>query len=181
MTPLIYWGAGSLVGFVVAGLVCAACARIFAQRLRHAIQLEFEYLSRRQLEHDEAEAQAQRQWRAEQEERHARDMRALLAALNARGGKAALPAAAARQPAFPGTAPAPARAPTEPPSAVVSARPPELVHAPLPRAGISAEAAQPEPELSDEEIDALPPELPSLAKPRKRLLRAPTKPPLRSV
>lgn len=58
---------------------------------------------------------------------------------------------------------------------------PPAVPQPLPRPAPFVETPRTEPELSDEEIDALPPELPSPDKPRKRILPPPRKPTLRSL
>jgi len=73
-----------------------------------------------------------------------------------------------------------ARIPTATPR--VSARsvlaPPTPV--PRPRAAIAV-ATPPETELTDEEIDALPPDLPAATRPRKRSLPPPRKPPLQSL
>jgi hypothetical protein len=151
-------------------------ARI-TQHLQQAIQVEIEYLAQRQLERDEIFAQKQRRWQAEQEARHANDIRDLLHALCSQGGKGKADTAATRH----SSSPRIASASIESPPSVVSARPPELVHTPLPRPEIEHVAEQSELELSDAEIDALPPELPHPVKSRKRLPFAPAKPPFRGI
>ena len=148
------------------------------QRVQQAVQVEIEYLAQQQLARDEALAQKQRRWHAEQRAHNAMDLQLLLDTLEARGGKAVTHGVATMQPTSPRTAPV-AAAPTH--SATALARPPESTPVPVPRADIAPEAERPELELSDEEIDALPPELPTLAKPRKRVLPAPRKPPLQSI
>jgi hypothetical protein len=55
------------------------------------------------------------------------------------------------------------------------------MHTPLPRPEPVQEPEVVERELSDEELDALPPELPTDKKPRKRVLPAPKKPTLNSL
>ena len=52
---------------------------------------------------------------------------------------------------------------------------------PLPRPEPQVQAVEAKPELSDEEIDALPPEVPTPGKPRKRILPPPKKPAMRSL
>ncbi|MEJ8810711.1 hypothetical protein WKW77_06505 [Variovorax ureilyticus] len=192
--PLIYLVAGILLGCIGRGLFGAVCARILMQRLRRELigrLQEHEESLRKALtvregvpssapDLDEArmtkrlqqamaieiESLAQRQ--SERDARHANDLRALVEALEARRGKAMTHAATTRQAAAKEPSPA-------------SARPPALTHAPLPRSGPAAAPDEPERELSDEEIDALPPELPAPGKPRKRIQHAPTRPPLRSI
>ena len=72
------------------------------------------------------------------------------------------------------TRPAAAAGPT------LSARPPEMRHTPIPRAQASVDPPAARRELSDEELDALPPELPGPTRSR-RALPAPKKPPFRSL
>ena len=70
--------------------------------------------------------------------------------------------------------PSPSRSlspPLQPPSS-----PPSVALQPLPRPQPVALAAAPEVELTDDEIDALPPELPAPATPHKRVLPPPRKP-----
>jgi len=144
-------------------------------RVQQAIQVEIEYLAQLQLERDEALAQKQRRWHAEQHAGHANDLRALLEALKARGDEAVAHSVNPKQ------ATALRTASIAPSSVAVSARPPELTHRPLPRPEVAPAPERPEIQLSDEEIDALPPDLPAAGKPRRRVLPAPTKPPLRRI
>lgn len=95
----------------------------------------------------------------------------------------------------PGPPAAPAATPARVPAAAIapapfpngktgSAPPPAAQHAPQP-APLARPASKPEPvaqrELTDDELDALPPDLPPLGKPRKRVMAPPKKPPLRSL
>lgn len=73
--------------------------------------------------------------------------------------------------------PPPSRSPS-PPSPRPPSSPPAAVLQPLPRPQSVDLAAAPEVELTDDEIDALPPELPAPALPRKRVLPPPRKPTL---
>ena len=63
----------------------------------------------------------------------------------------------------------------------LSARPPELLLTPLARAEPVYPSEVPTRELTDAEIDALPPELPAAGLPRKRILPAPSKPVLKRL
>lgn len=135
------------------------------QLVQRAIQIELEFQTQQQVGRDEARAA---------------ELRALLQALAVQPGKA--PPVVATQPPVPTNrpvTPAPGASPVSPQA--VSARPPELMHAPLPRPQPTYEIETPEPELSDEEIDALPPEIPDAGRPRKRILPAPKKPSLRDL
>ncbi|MBO9647904.1 MAG: hypothetical protein J7605_05285 [Variovorax sp.] len=203
MTPPLVWlVAGLLLGGIGMGLFGIVCARIFtrevrkelidrlrdheqsmrqalmerdsatllapgfdeprfAQHVQRVIQVEIEYL-----------AQCQRDCDA----RHAEDMRALLHALEVREGKAVASATTPRS-----EVPERKSGQVSPSRPAVSAHPPELMHVPLPRVKPCHEPEEPKLELSDEEIDALPPDLPQPAKQRRRILAAPVKPPLRSI
>ena len=66
-------------------------------------------------------------------------------------------------------------------SGSMSARPPELLLTPITRSDTAATPAAFERAWTDEELDALPPELPAPGPSRKRTLRAPAKPPLRNI
>jgi len=93
------------------------------------------------------------------------------------------PAANTRNEAPPNSMASTAAPPSAPRPAPISARPPtpDAAPTPLARAEPRVEAAEPERELSDEEIDALPPELPAAAKQRKRVLAPPKKPTLQNL
>lgn len=150
------------------------------QLVQQAIQVEFEFQAQQQADRDEARASEQQRWQAEQEEHRATELQMLIRSLAEQAGKpqqvvvamesTVPPRPSATQPGSSG-----ARA------SAVSARPPELMHTPLPRPQATYEQVEPVPELSDEELDALPPELPGSGKPRKRVLPAPKKPSLRSL
>jgi hypothetical protein len=177
--PVVYLLLGSfamgLLGAVVGTWVLAQRVRAqlagqlqaagMPQMVQQAIQIELEFLSRRQTERDEAHAQEQQRWQAGQDERLAEVRRVLLQALAAQAGKS-MPSAVVKP-----AAPAP----------IASARPPELMSTPLPRPQPVHEPEPPALELSDEELDALPPELPASAKPRKRMQAAPKKPVMRDL
>ncbi|APW38284.1 hypothetical protein RD110_14690 [Rhodoferax koreense] len=78
--------------------------------------------------------------------------------------------------------PRPSLAPMQPrPSAAPSARPPELSSKPLAAPAPAAIEEAPARELSDAEIDALPPDLPARAPPRRRVLPAPKSPAMRRL
>ncbi len=151
--PLFYFALGVLLGGFVMGLLGAAWVGTLVQRSQRQIATRLDAHAQRQAAHSAAFAR----WQAEHErlqQRHAEQLRVLLQAVEQR------PAAAA------------------PPPAVRAARPPEWTSAPLARPDAARrQSAPPARELSDEEIDALPPELPVPGKPRKRILPAPKKPP----
>lgn len=149
------------------------------QWVQQAIQVELEFQTQQQAERDTARAVEQQRWQAEQDERRAAELRVLLQALSAQP-VATVPPVASPPPEPPRPrVPAPG-APVRPPAAV-SARPPELELTPLPRPEPLQESEVAAPELSDEELDALPPDLPAPDKARKRILPPPKKPPLRSL
>jgi len=150
------------------------------QLVQQAIQVELEFQAQQQAARDEARADNQQRWQAEQKEHRAAELRLLLQALASQPGTPALAvAAASAQPKPNPLAPPPSRSAI--PAPTVSARPPELMHTPLPRSEPTYEQEEPAPELSDEELDALPPELPDSGKPRRRVLPAPKKPSLRNL
>ncbi len=146
------------------------------QAVRQAIQVELDFQAHQQAERDAACAAEQQRWHAEQDERRAADLRVLLQALTApppaRATRIAAPALEPPRPLVPG---APARHP-----AAGSARPPELEMTPLPRPEPSLGLEVATPELSDEELDAMPPDLPEPGKARKRI-PPPKRPPFRRL
>lgn len=148
----------------------------FIQAVRQAIQIEFESQERQLAERDRARVEEQRRWQTDHDERSEQELRAALQVLSAASTKSADPrastAASARHHG-PSNAPSPAPA--------VSARPPELIHTPLPRPQPAYVPEEPVFELSDEEIDALPAEIPAPDRARKRLLPAPRKPEMRGL
>ena len=133
--------------------VLAGLQSSLAQLVRQAIQLELEFLARQQAERDEARAKEQRHWQAAQEGQRAEEMALLLRVLEARTARPALQARS-DEPRHepPATTPATMQTPEEV-----------------------------ERELSDEELDALPPELPAPGKPRRRAAVAPKAPVLRKL
>lgn len=143
-----------------------------AQAVRQAIQIELEFQERQQAERDQARAEELRRWQADQEERRAQEFRALLHVMSAQSARGPLPSGDAQR-----------AAPRSPVASApaTSARPPELMQTPLPRSQPAFEPEAPAVELSDEEIDALPAEVPMAGRPRKRVLPAPTKPVLRDL
>ena len=156
--------------------------------LQQAIQVELEFLATQQVQRDQAQLQQQQRWQAEQAQRdlqrdahheahyeaqRAAELRVLLQALSAH--PAVAPEPAARLTAMPGTAR------VLPTPASLSARPPELLLTPLARAEPVYPSEVPTRELTDAEIDALPPELPAAGLPRKRIMPAPAKPVLKRL
>lgn len=173
--------------------------QLVQQVVQQVVQQALEYQTQQQIERDQALSLRQDRWQAEQErlaklkdERHASAMQMLLQVPTEKTEKPAsqpflespLPQISTSQqrtatpPTTPTTPPqAPAPRAVSPP---VVARAPEVRPTPI---------AQPEPvftkeestrELTDEELDAFPPELPT-EKPRKRILPAPKKPTFRSL
>ncbi|MDM0112107.1 hypothetical protein QTI66_08095 [Variovorax sp. J22R133] len=149
------------------------------QWVQQAIQVEIDFLGQQQGDRLDAFLREQARLHAEQLEqagRHAGELRRMIQLLTPPqvrrvGSFSQLPEIGA-----------PVSRPFEPtPTDAVSARPPELLHTPLPRREPFDAPEHVERELSDEELDALPPELPTPDKPRKRILPAPRKPPLSSL
>ena len=152
--------------------------------LQQAIQVELEFQATQQAQRDQAQLQQQQRWQAEQAQRdlqrdvdyeaqRAADLRVLLQALSAHPG--VTPEPAVRLTATPVTAR------VLPTPASLSARQPELLLTPLARAEPVYPSEMPTRELTDAEIDALPPELPAAGLPRKRILPAPSKPVLKRL
>ncbi|MDQ0083785.1 hypothetical protein J2W35_004151 [Variovorax boronicumulans] len=153
------------------------------QVIQQAIQVELEFQAQSQVQRDEARLLEQRRRDDERNNHLAAElnkMHRVLAACSVRVPSAnEAPADAARQsvsapgPVFPvsGTLPAP------PPT--MSARPPEKESVPLARS-----VSEPEKqtlELTEAEIDALPPELPVSVTPGRRILAMPKKSTLRNL
>ncbi|RZL93301.1 MAG: hypothetical protein EOP76_09545 [Variovorax sp.] len=142
------------------------------QLVQRAIQVELEFQAQQQADRDRVRTHDQQAWQAGHDARRADDLRTLLHALTT------LPEpAASSQPSQRISVPAPGATPPSPPPPP-SARPPELMHTPLPRPEPVQVPDVMERELTDEELDALPPELPAETRPRKRILPAPKKPTL---
>ena len=136
------------------------------QSLQRALQVELDLFGHQQAQRDVAIAQ--------REEVRGAALRGLIESLST----AKLP-----KPAPPRATTSPAPTPPAPsaPEAVISARPPELLLTPLPEPAPVYEVPAPERELTDEEIDALPPEPLVTDKPRKRVLPPPKKPVMRGL
>ncbi|WP_219210047.1 hypothetical protein [Variovorax boronicumulans] len=168
---LLQVGATLDVHFDAQGQAWQALLQRIPQALQQALQVELDFLAQQQAHRDAAASLRD-------------DERA--AALVALIGGLGLSTASDHVPAGPGArSPAPALVPVPRPVApsprAVSARPPELLLTPLPRPEPIYDEPEPEPELSDEELDALPPELPVPDRPRRRILPAPKKPVLRNL
>lgn len=142
------------------------------QTLRQALQVELDFLAQQQVQRDAVAAQ--------RENENAAALRKLVGGL-ASPGVAMAPSAAPAVIAVPATTSPVAPRALAPSPPAVSARPPELLLTPLPRPEPVYDEPEPMPELSDEELDALPPELPAPDIPRKRILPAPKKPVLRNL
>ena len=141
------------------------------QSLQQALQVELDLFGHQQAQRDVAIAQ--------REEARSAALRALIESLGlARAPRPAPPRATTSPASTPPPLPPP---PPSAPEAVVSARPPELLLTPLAEPAPVYEAPAPERELTDEEIDALPPEPLVTDKPRKRVLPPPKKPVMRSL
>ena len=167
--------------------------------LQQTLKADSDFQAQRQSERDEAQSARLERWQAEQEqlaarreERSAAELRRVLEALEALEVLKVV-ARRSKLPSPPSPLPPPSR-PSPQPTVVVersvqspmdvppmSARPPELMQTPLPRAEPVYSATVPTRELTDEEIDALPADLPELTLPRKRILPSPRKPTLRSL
>ncbi|CAN5887453.1 hypothetical protein BH11PSE13_BH11PSE13_39430 [soil metagenome] len=164
--------------------------------LQQTLKADSDLYAQRQSERDGAQSSRLERWQAEQEqlaarreERSAAELHGVLEALEvlkvlARRSKLPPPLS----PVSPLSRPSP-----QPPVVVersvqsptdvlpMSARPPELMQTPLPRVEPVYSATVPTRELTDEEIDALPADLPELTLPRKRILPSPRKPTLRNL
>jgi hypothetical protein len=137
------------------------------EAVQRALRVELDFLVRHQAQRDAAQSQR------EQERDEA--LRLVITA-----SKEYVPWPEAR-PAVSVSAPAPVARPVTVSPPAISARPPELLLTPLPRQEPVYDEPESERMLSDEEIDALPPELPLEGQPRKRLLSPPKKPVLRNL
>lgn len=133
------------------------------QWVQQAVRLEFERLGRQQAERSDEQAREQRRWQAAQDELRRHEWQTLRGAAAGRAPATLAPAALAPSAPRP---PRPSPPQSEPPKA------------PPPRA---AAAQAPEHPLSDEEIDALPPDLPPPAPPPGRKLLAPKGPVMRNI
>lgn len=137
------------------------------QTLQRALQVELDFLAQQQAQRDAAQSQ-----RAQERDEA---LRLLIASV-----KGPVPQPDARSAAAV-SVPAPASRSVAVSPPAVSARPPELLLTPLPQPEPVYDEPEPERVLSDEEIDALPPELPKAEMPRRRVLPTPKKPVLRNL
>lgn len=137
------------------------------QTVQRALQVELDFLAQQQAQRDAAQV------RREQERDEA--LRLLIASMK---GRAPQPEARL---AVSVSVPAPASRSVAVSPPAISARPPELLLTPLPQPEPVYDEPAPERVLSDEEIDALPPELPTAERPLRRVLPTPKKPVLRNL
>jgi len=143
------------------------------QWMQQAARTELEFLGRKQAERWKEQLQEQQRWQSEQDARRLGEWRALQS-------ESPLPLPRREAPA-PGPVPAPAPRPRPPAPASPSARLPEPPRIPLPPPAAVHAQEVPERELTDEEIDALPPDLPPATRPPGRKLQAPRGPVLRNI
>lgn len=152
------------------------------QMLQQAIQVELAFLATQQAQRDQALADQQAAWREEQNKLHAQrdahyaaEINRLAQALSASRGQPEVRALSLPRAATHLHTPAP-HAPVYGPQPV-SARPPELLHTPIVRPASVYATEEPAPELTDTELDALPPDLPTPGRPQRRILPPPKKKP----
>ena len=139
------------------------------QWVQRAARVELELLGRQHAGRHEALLREQQRWQAEQDERRRAEWRALrLEPVSAKLAPAPQPDGNRGAKPTPGPSPVPANLPE---SMDMRRPPPAPVESP----------EVPERELSDEEIDALPPDLPPPLRPRSKKMPAPSKPVLRSI
>lgn len=139
------------------------------QWVQQAARVELEFLGRQHKERHRELLREQKRWQSEQEERRQAEWRALLLEPVASRPNAAQPSG---RDLGKKSAPVPPPAPADMHEAM-SVRAPQPVPV--------AVAEEPERELTDEEIDALPPDLPPPVQPRSRKMSAPNKPILRNI
>jgi hypothetical protein len=137
------------------------------QTVQRALQVELDFLAQQQAQRDAAQVQREQ----------ARDEALRLLVVSVKGRALQPEARSAASVSMP--APASRSVAMSPPA--ISARPPELLLTPLPQPEPVYDEPAPERVLSDEEIDALPPELPTVDRPRRRVLPTPKKPVLRNL
>ncbi len=149
------------------------------QWVQQTVRIELELVSRQQAGRSREQLLEQQRWQAEQDERRVAEWQALLS-----------PRVPLRRelqpPPVPRTEqPAPVYAPRRAPMAAPPERAPEPLATPQPAPVATPEASKtaemPERELTDEEIDALPPDLPVPVASQRKKLPAPKKPVLRNI
>jgi hypothetical protein len=153
------------------------------QWMQQAVRVEFELLGRLQTERWKELAQEQQHWQSGQEALRRLEWQALLAEWPGRRSpvpEPAGPVTAGRT--APPAAPAPTLVRSPRPSQTLRHEPEAEPHPEPRREPEHAVVPQPpERELTDEEIDALPPDLPAPAPSRARKLPAPKGPVLRNI
>ncbi|MBJ2159137.1 hypothetical protein JC881_25425 [Variovorax sp. IB41] len=146
------------------------------QWVQRAARIELELLGRQHTERHKALLREQQRWQSEQETQRQAEWRTLLSGLSAPMPRESAQPADIAQAEKPTLAPLPAAAAAaaaaDSHEAMETLRvPPALIQSP----------EVPERELSDEEIDALPPDLPAPVRPQRRKMSAPNKPILRNI
>ncbi len=142
------------------------------QWIQQTVRVEIEFLGRQQAERHKAQFREQQRWQSGQDEQRLAEWSVLMSASTPRPVNKA-PVVASR-PERPTPVPAPA-------SVSAAARPPELMGTLRPQPAPVYAPEEPERELSDEEIDALPPDLPAPTRLQGRKLPTPKKPVLRNI
>ena len=142
------------------------------QWVQQTVRVELEFLGWQHTERHKAQLREQQRWQLEQDAQRQAEWRALLSG-SPTPRPVKTPQAVSRAER---TAPVPQPAP-----ATDSACPPELMGAPRSQPMLVHAPEVPERELSDEEIDALPPDLPAPTRLQGRKLPAPKKPVLRNI
>jgi len=143
------------------------------QWVQQTVRVELEFLGWQHAERHKAQLREQQRWQSEQDARRQAEWRVLLS-----GSSTPRPVNAPQAVGRPDrTAPPPRPAP----AADSSACPVESTLAPQPQPAPVHAIEAPERELSDEEIDALPPDLPAPTRLQGRKLPAPKKPVLRNI
>ena len=137
------------------------------QWMQQTVRVEFELLGIQQMERWKELLDQQQHWQSGQESLRRLEWQALLAHLPGVRPASSIPTRSAGA----NRTVAPHSLAREPEPSVVAWPPPQPVDTPAPR----------EQELTDEEIDALPPDLPPPAPPRARKLAAPKGPVLRNI
>lgn len=140
------------------------------QWMQQTVRVELEFLGRQQTERWKELVGEQQRWQSEQDGLRKGEWRVLLAGSADRcPPPASAPVSAALAPAAQGV----------PVTSLASSSEPQKIPRPLP--DLVAAPAQPEQELTDEEIDALPADLPVAARLPGRKLPAPKGPVLRNL
>jgi hypothetical protein len=148
------------------------------QSVHQTIRIELELLGLRQAERWKELLREQHRWQGEQDALRQAEWQALLSSISQLKG--ASPAVVV-PPVRPAPVPAARLPASRPMPAPPSPRPPELPETPRPQPVAADIAKESERQLSDEEIDALPPDLPAPSRLSGRKLPAPKGPVLRNI